>query len=93
MATLFIRGMPRNWMVSTGVVGAKISTTVPGKVIAMRMPILVFFYMVFEHSVVNMFLFPSGPMLDENFRSCDYFIWQKYRWFLAIWSVGSRSPD
>jgi hypothetical protein len=49
MATLFLRGMLCNWMVSTGVVGAMISTSVPGKVIAMWMPILVFFYMVFEH--------------------------------------------
>ena len=66
MATLFIRGMLCNWMVSTGVVGAMISTSVPGKVIAMWMPIMVFFYMVFEHSVVNMFLFPSGLMLHAQ---------------------------
>ena len=55
MLTLFIRGMLCNWMVSTGVVGAMISTTVSGKVIAMWMPIMVFFYMTFEHSIVNMF--------------------------------------
>src|ERR1041385_3376086 len=60
MATLFFRGMLCNWMVSTCVVGAMVSITVPGKVIAMWMPILVFFYMVFEHSVVNMFLFPRS---------------------------------
>ena len=72
MATLFIRGMLCNWMVSTGVVGAMISTSVPGKVIAMWMPILVFFYMVFEHSVVNMFLFPSGLMLHAKFSIMDY---------------------
>src|SRR5437868_7715818 len=42
MLTLFFRGVLCNWMVSTGVVGALISTTVPGKVIAMWMPILVF---------------------------------------------------
>lgn len=77
MATLFIRGMLCNWMVSTGVVGAMISTTVPGKVIAMWMPILVFFYMVFEHSVVNMFLFPSGLMLHAKFSIMDYFIWNE----------------
>jgi formate/nitrite transporter FocA (FNT family) len=35
MATLFIRGMRCNWMVSAGVVGAIVSTTVSGKVIAM----------------------------------------------------------
>ena len=43
MLTLFIRGMLCNWMVSTGVVGAMISTSVSGKVIAMWMPIMVFF--------------------------------------------------
>lgn len=77
MATLFIRGMLCNWMVSTGVVGAMISTSVPGKVIAMWMPILVFFYMVFEHSVVNMFLFPAGLMLHAKFSIMDYFIWNE----------------
>lgn len=77
MATLFMRGMLCNWMVSTGVVGAMISTTVPGKVIAMWMPIMVFFYMVFEHSVVNMFLFPSGLMLHAPFSISDYFIWNE----------------
>ncbi|MBQ8105615.1 MAG: formate/nitrite transporter family protein [Afipia sp.] len=77
MATLFFRGMLCNWMVSTGVVGAMISTTVPGKVIAMWMPILVFFYMVFEHSVVNMFLFPSGLLLGAKFSFLDYLIWNE----------------
>ena len=77
MATLFMRGMLCNWMVSTGVVGAMVSTSVPGKVIAMWMPILVFFYMVFEHSVVNMFLFPSALMLHAKFSIMDYFIWNE----------------
>jgi formate/nitrite transporter FocA (FNT family) len=77
MATLFLRGVLCNWMVSTGVVGAMISTTVPGKIIAMWMPILVFFYMVFEHSVVNMFLFPSGLMLGAPFSIADYLIWNE----------------
>jgi len=77
MLTLFIRGMLCNWMVSTGVVGAMISTTVPGKVIAMWMPILVFFFMTFEHSVVNMFLFPSGLMLGGHFTVVDYLFWNE----------------
>jgi len=77
MLTLFMRGMLCNWIVSTGVVGAMISTTVPGKVIAMWMPIFVFFYMVFEHSVVNMFLFPAGLMLHAPFSILDYFVWNE----------------
>lgn len=77
MLTLFIRGVLCNWMVSTGVVAAMMSTSVPGKVIGMWMPIMLFFYMGFEHSVVNMFLFPSGLMLGGNFSIMDYFIWNE----------------
>jgi formate transporter len=77
MLTLFIRGMLCNWMVSLGVVGAMISTTVSGKVIAMWMPIMLFFAMVFEHSVVNMFLFPSALILGGNFSIMDYLIWNE----------------
>ena len=77
MLTLFIRGMLCNWMVSMGVVGAMISTTVSGKVIAMWMPIMLFFYMTFEHSVVNMFLFPSGLLMGGHFSLMDYLIWNE----------------
>jgi formate/nitrite transporter len=77
MLTLFVRAMLCNWMVSTGVVGAMISTSVTGKVIAMWMPIMVFFYMTFEHSVVNMFLFPSGILMGANFNWADYFLWNE----------------
>jgi len=77
MITLFMRAMLCNWMVSTGVVGAMVSTSVSGKVIAMWMPIMLFFYMVFEHSVVNMFLFPAGLMLHAPFSVMDYLIWNE----------------
>jgi formate/nitrite transporter len=77
MLTLFVRGMMCNWMVSTGVVGAMISTSVTGKVVAMWMPIMVFFAMVFEHSVVNMFLFPSALLMGGKFSIMDYFIWNE----------------
>lgn len=75
--TIFVRGMLCNWMVSTGVVGAMISTSVSGKVIAMWMPIMLFFGMAFEHSVVNMFLFPSGLIMGGNFSIMDYFVWNE----------------
>ncbi|MCC5883279.1 MAG: formate/nitrite transporter family protein [Halomonas sp.] len=77
MLTVFIRGVLCNWMVSLGVVGAMISTTVGGKVIAMWMPIMLFFYMGFEHSIVNMFLFPSALMLGSEFSIMDYMIWNE----------------
>jgi formate transporter len=77
MLTLFVRGVLCNWMVSAGVVGAMIATSVEGKVIAMWMPITLFFGMAFEHSVVNMFLFPSALMMGGHFQISDYIIWNE----------------
>ncbi|ASY65579.1 Nitrite transporter from formate/nitrite family (plasmid) [Sinorhizobium sojae CCBAU 05684] len=77
MLTLFIRAVMCNWMVSTGVVAAMMSNSVSGKVIAMWMPILIFFYLGFEHSIVNMYLFPSGIMLGGQFTWMDYFLWNE----------------
>lgn len=77
MLTLFIRAVMCNWMVSTGVVAAMMSTSVSGKVIAMWMPILIFFYLGFEHSIVNMFLFPSGLLLGGDFTVMDYLFWNE----------------
>ncbi|SBV37297.1 Formate/nitrite transporter (fragment) [uncultured Stenotrophomonas sp.] len=77
MLTLFIRGVLCNWMVSTGVVGAMLSTSVPGKALAMWMPVMLFFAMSFEHSVVNMFLFPSALMLGGDFTIGDYLLWNE----------------
>ncbi|MFV0644066.1 MAG: formate/nitrite transporter family protein [Sphingomonadaceae bacterium] len=75
--TIFVRAMLCNWMVSTGVVGAQISTSVTGKVVAMWMPIMLFFYMVFEHSIVNMFLFPLGLMMGGEYTISDYLLWNE----------------
>ncbi|MEO9820313.1 MAG: formate/nitrite transporter family protein [Paracoccaceae bacterium] len=77
MLTLFVRAVMCNWMVSTGVVAAMMSTSVSGKVIAMWMPILIFFYLGFEHSIVNMFLFPSGLLLGGDFTIGDYLLWNE----------------
>ena len=77
MLTLFVRGVLCNWMVSTGVVGAMVSRSVGGKVLAMWMPITLFFGMAFEHSVVNMFLFPSALLMGGHFSVRDYFVWNE----------------
>jgi formate/nitrite transporter FocA (FNT family) len=43
----------------------------------MWMPIMLFFFMGFEHSVVNMFLFPFGLIMGGDFSVMDYFIWNE----------------
>jgi len=75
--TIFIRGILCNWMVSMGVVGAMISTSATGKMMAMWMPIMLFFFMGFEHSIVNMFLFPFSMIMGGQFTIADYLIWNE----------------
>ncbi|GLR72381.1 formate/nitrite transporter family protein [Agaribacter marinus] len=75
--TIFIRGMLCNWMVSMGVVGAMISTSAGAKMGAMWMPIMLFFYMAFEHSIVNMFLFPFSMIMGGEFTVVDYLVWNE----------------
>ena len=77
MLTLFVRGVLCNWMVSTGVVGAFMSDSMLGKIACMWMPVMLFFYMGFEHSIVNMFLFPSGLLLGADFTLLDYLVWNE----------------
>jgi len=75
--TIFIRGMLCNWMVSMGVVGAMISTSATGKMAAMWMPIMLFFFMGFEHSIVNMFLFPFSMIMGGEFTFVEYILWNE----------------
>ncbi|WP_405374330.1 MULTISPECIES: formate/nitrite transporter family protein [unclassified Microbacterium] len=77
MLTLFVRAVLCNAMVATGVVLAMVSKDVIGKIVAMWMPIMLFFFMGFEHSIVNMFLFPSGLLLGGDFTIVDYLIWNE----------------
>ncbi len=75
--TIFIRGMLCNWMVSMGVVGAMISTSAGAKMAAMWMPVMLFFFMGFEHSIVNMFLFPFSLIMGGEFTVSDYLLWNE----------------
>jgi formate/nitrite transporter len=75
--TIFFRGMLCNWMVSMGVVGTMISISTSSRMIAMWMPIMLFFFMGFEHSIVNMFLFPFSMIMGGEFTVVDYLIWNE----------------
>ncbi|MGF1700108.1 formate/nitrite transporter family protein [Photobacterium makurazakiensis] len=65
--TVFVKGILCNLMVCLGVIGNMTARSVAGKIAAMWLPIFIFFALVFEHAVVNMFLFPLGMMLGADF--------------------------
>ena len=59
-AAALVKGVLCNWMVTIGAVLALASRSTFGKIAAMWLPIMTFFALGFEHSVVNMFVIPSG---------------------------------
>ena len=74
---MFARAVLCNWMVTMGVVMAFTSTSTAGKIIAMWLPITVFFAQGFEHSVVNMFAIPAGMMLGADVSVSDWLLWNQ----------------
>jgi formate transporter len=64
-----------NWMVTIGAVLALASRSTLGKIAAMWLPIMTFFALGFEHSVVNMFVIPSGMILGAPISLSQFLIW------------------
>jgi formate/nitrite transporter FocA (FNT family) len=62
-ALALVKGILCNWMVTIGAMLALVSRSTVGKIAAMWLPIMTFFALGFEHSVVNMYVLPSGMML------------------------------
>lgn len=77
MITPFISGLLCNWMVTFGAVLFFTSTSTTGKIIAMWLPILIFFAQGYEHSVVNMFIIPAGIMLGAHVTISDWWFWNQ----------------
>jgi formate/nitrite transporter len=74
-ATALVKAVLCNWMVTTGAMLALVSKSTVGKIAAMWLPIMTFFALGFEHSVVNMFLIPSGMMLGAPISISQALLW------------------
>jgi formate transporter len=77
LVTVFVKGMLCNWMVCLAVVLAMSSTSTIGKIACAWMPVFVFFAQGFEHSVVNMFIIPTGMMLGAKVSVADWWLWNQ----------------
>jgi formate/nitrite transporter len=77
MATAFVKAILANWMVAFGSVMALVSRSVPGKIMGMWLPIFAFFALGFEHSVVNMFLIPTGMMFGADLSIEQWWVWNQ----------------
>lgn len=76
-ATAFVKAILCNWMVCLGVVMGMTSQSTLGKIVACWLPILTFFGQGFEHSVVNMFVIPTGMMFGAHVSVADWWIWNQ----------------
>jgi formate/nitrite transporter len=73
----FIKGVLANWMVTVGAMMLFVSRSTTGKVVTMWLPIMIFFALGYEHSVVNMFVLPAGIMLGAPVTVGDWWIWNQ----------------
>lgn len=72
-----IKGILCNWMVTIGAVLALVSRSTIGKVVAMWLPIMTFFAQGFEHSIVNMFVIPTGMMFGAPVSVRQWLLWNQ----------------
>lgn len=77
LVVLFVNALLCNWMVTMGAVMNFTSKATIGKIVAMWIPVFIFFAQGFEHSVVNMFVIPAAIMLDANIGLNDWWLWNQ----------------
>src|ERR1700749_2173680 len=75
--TCFVKAMLCNWMVCLAIVLAMTTNSTIGKIATAWMPILIFFAQGFEHSVVNMFIIPTGMMMGAKVTVAQWWVWNQ----------------
>lgn len=74
---VFVNALLCNWMVTMGATMSFTSKATIGKIVAMWLPVLIFFAQGFEHAVVNMFVIPAGMMMGADISLSDWWIWNQ----------------
>src|SRR6516225_3552225 len=77
MISVFVKAILCNWLVCLGVVMAMTSSSTVGKIAATWLPIFLFFALGFEHTVVNMFIIPTGMLLGAKVSVYDWWVWNQ----------------
>jgi formate/nitrite transporter len=77
MISVFVKAILCNWLVCLGVVMAMTSTSTVGKIAAAWLPIVTFFAQGFEHTVVNMFIIPTGMLMGAKISVFQWWFWNQ----------------
>ncbi len=75
--TALTKGTLANWLVTIGAVFAFASRSTVGKVLAIWLPIMTFFGLGYEHSVVNMFVIPAGILTGASITVGTWWVWNQ----------------
>jgi formate/nitrite transporter len=70
-------GVLCNWLVSLGSIMSKASRSTVGRVVLMWLPIGMFFALGFEHTVVNMWLFPTAILSGAHVSIYEWWVWNQ----------------
>jgi formate/nitrite transporter len=76
-SSALVKAILCNWMVTIGAVLAMASRSTIGKVLAMWLPIMTFFALGYEHSIVNMFLIPAGMLFGAPVSAGKWLLWNQ----------------
>ncbi len=77
LVTVFVKAILCNWMVCLAIVAAMTTSSTIGKVACAYMPVFIFFAQGFEHSVVNMFIIPTGIMMGAKISVAEWWLWNQ----------------
>ena len=77
MVTVFVKAILCNWMVCLAIVAAMTTNSTIGKIACAYMPVFIFFAQGFEHTVVNMFIIPTGMMMGAKVTVAQWWLWNQ----------------
>jgi formate transporter len=77
LITVFVKAILCNWMVCLAIVAAMTTSSTIGKIACAYMPVFIFFAQGFEHSVVNMFIIPTGMMMGAKVTFGEWWLWNQ----------------
>jgi formate/nitrite transporter len=77
MVTVFVKAILCNWMVCLAIVAAMTTHSTIGKIACAYMPVFIFFAQGFEHTVVNMFIIPTGMMMGGKITVAEWWLWNQ----------------
>ncbi len=75
--TVLTKGVLANWLVTVGTALAFVSRSTSGKIAAMWLPIMTFFGLGYEHSIVNLFVVPAGMLAGAPIGVGTWLVWNQ----------------